>query len=125
MQINEISGKIIECAIRVHKELGSGLLENAYEACLLFELHKEGLKARRQVQMPVEYQGVKIDVGYRLDLLVEEQGVVELKSVEKMLPIHEAQVLTNVKLSGLKLGLLLNFSESVLKNGIKRVANEL
>jgi GxxExxY protein len=125
MQINDINGKIIECAIRVHKELGSGLLENAYEACLLFELHKEGLKARRQVQMPVEYQGVKIDVGYRLDLLVEEQVVVELKAVEKMLPIHEAQILTYLKLSGLKLGLLLNFSEAVLKDGIKRVANDL
>ncbi len=125
MQINDISGKIIECAIRVHKELGSGLLENAYEACLLFELHKEGLTARRQVQMPVEYQGVKIDVGYRLDLLVEEQVVVELKAVEKMSPIHEAQILTYLKLSGLKLGLLLNFNEAVLKNGIKRVANDL
>lgn len=125
MHINDISGKIIECAIRVHKELGAGLLENAYEACLLFELHKEGLKARRQVQMPVEYSGVKIDVGYRLDLLVEEQVIVELKSVEKTLPIHEAQILTYLKLSGLKLGLLLNFNEKVLKDGIKRIANGL
>lgn len=125
MQINDISGKIIECAIRVHKELGSGLLENAYEACLLFELHKEGLKARRQVQMPVEYSGVRIDVGYRLDLLVEEQVIVELKSVEKVMPIHEAQILTYLKLSKLKLGLLLNFNEKVLKDGIKRIANEL
>ena len=125
MQINDISGKIIECAIRVHKELGSGLLENAYEACLLFELHKEGLKARRQVQMQVEYSGVKIDVGYRLDLLVEEQVIVELKSVEKVMPMHEAQILTYLKLSKLKLGLLLNFNEKVLKDGIKRIANEL
>ncbi|MCO6512641.1 MAG: GxxExxY protein [Aridibacter famidurans] len=125
MEINDISGKIIECAIRVHKELGSGLLLNAYEACLLFELHKEGLKARRQVQMPVEYSGVRIDVGYRLDLLVEERVIVELKSVEKMLPIHEAQILTYLKLSGLKLGLLLNFNEKVLKDGIKRISNDL
>lgn len=125
MQINEVSGKIIECAIRVHKELGSGLLENTYEVCLLFELHREGLNARRQVHMPVEYSGVKIDVGYRLDLLVEDQVIVELKSVEKMLPIHEAQILTYLKLSGLKLGLLLNFNEKVLKDGIKRIANNL
>ncbi|HUF03994.1 MAG TPA: GxxExxY protein [Aridibacter sp.] len=125
MEINDISGKIIECAIRVHKELGTGLLESAYEACLLFELHKEGLKAQRQVQMPVEYSGVKIDVGYRLDLLVEEQVIVELKSVEKMLPLYEAQILTYLKLSGLKLGLLLNFGEKVLKDGIKRIANDL
>jgi len=125
VQINEISGKIIECAIRVHQELGSGLLENAYEACLLFELHKVGLQARRQVQMPVEYSGVKIDVGYRLDLLVEEQVIVELKAVEKILPVHEAQILTYLKLSGLKLGLLLNFNGRLLKDGIKRIAKDL
>lgn len=125
MQINDISGKIVECAIRVHKELGVGLLENVYEACLLFELHKERLKARRQVPMRVEHSGVKVDVGYRLDLLVEEQAIVELKSVEKTLPIHEAQILTYLKLSGLKLGLLLNFNEKVRKDGIKRIANGL
>ena len=125
MQINDISGKIIECAIGVHKELGSGLLENAYEACLLFELHRAGLKLQRQVSMPVLYDGVNIDVGYRLDLLVDDQVVVDLKSVAKLFPVHEAQLLTYLKLSGLKLGLLLNFNTRYLKNGIRTLANDL
>jgi GxxExxY protein len=101
------------------------LLENAYEACLAYELVKSNIKIRKQVECPVNYQGIKIDAGYRIDLLVEEELVIELKAVEKLLPLHTAQLLTYLKLSGNKLGLLLNFNTTSLKNGIKRIAHEL
>ena len=111
--------------MKVHSALGPGLLESAYEACLLFELHKRGLKAVNQVQLPVVYESVKINAGYRLDLLVEDAVIVELKSVEEVLPIHQAQLLSYLKLSGKKLGLLLNFNTVHLKDGIIRMVNNL
>ena len=125
MEINQISGQIVDAAMKVHSALGPGLLESAYEACLLFELHKRGLKAASQVQLPVVYKSVKIDAGYRIDLLVEDAVVVELKSVEKILPIHKAQLLSYLKLSGKKLGLLVNFNTVHLENGITRMVHNL
>ncbi len=123
MAFEGITGKIIEAAMKVHTALGPGLLESAYEACLLFELHKRGLKALRQVELPVEYEGVRIDVGYRIDLLVEDAVIVELKAINKILPIHEAQLLSYLKLSGKSVGLLINFNVEHLKNGLKRMVN--
>jgi len=118
--VNEITEKIIGAAIAVHKELGPGLLESAYEACLIYELAQNGLKVESQKPLPVSYRGVHIDCGYRIDLLVEDQIILELKSVEKLEPIHEAQILSYLKLSGYKIGLLINFNVSLLKNGIRR-----
>jgi len=125
LEINQVSGQIVDAAMKVHSALGPGLLESAYEACLLFELHKRGLKAVSQVQLPVVYESVKIDAGYRIDLLVEDVVVVELKSVEEVLPIHHAQLLSYLKLSGKKLGLLINFNTVHLKDGITRMVNNL
>ncbi len=123
MEQNEISKKIIGSAIEVHKTLGPGLLENAYEVCLKYEIEKRGLKVLSQVGLPVTYDGVKIDLGYRLDLLVEDTVIVELKAVARLTPIHEAQLLSYLKLSGKPLGLLLNFNVMLMKNGIVRRAN--
>ncbi len=122
MQINDLTNQIIGAAIAVHRELGPGLLESAYEACLAFELAKRGLRVEQQKPLPVHYQGVDLDCGYRIDLLVEERVIVELKAVERLEPIHNAQLLSYLKLSGLRLGLLINFNVLVLKNGIKRIA---
>jgi len=121
--VNEISGQIVDAAYQVHTALGPGLLESAYEACLLYELHQRNLRVARQVDQPVVYKSVKIDVGYRLDLLVEDLVIVELKAVEKLLPIHEAQLLSYLKLARKPVGLLINFHVLSLKNGIKRLAN--
>jgi GxxExxY protein len=123
--INIVSGKIVDAAMRVHSILGPGLLENAYEACLRHELSRRGLDVETQVQLPVEYDGVLIDAGYRIDLVVAGAVLVELKAVEKIAPIHETQLLTYLKLSGKKLGLLLNFNVVQMKDGIKRIANNL
>ena len=120
-QRNQLTERIIGAAIEVHRALGPGLLESAYEECLCYELSLDKLNVRRQVPLPVVYKGVKLGYGYRLDLIVEENVVVELKTVEKLLPIHQAQLLTYLKLGGFKTGLLLNFSSSVLKDGIKRI----
>ena len=125
MHINEISGAIVDAAMKVHTALGPGLLESAYEACLLHELRKRRMKAFSQVVLPVIYDGVTIDTGYRLDLLVEDSVIVELKAVEKILPIHEAQLLSYLKLSGKQVGLLMNFNVVRLKHGIKRMVNRL
>jgi GxxExxY protein len=125
MNINDVSGQIVDAAMKVHSALGPGLLESAYEACLLFELHKRGLKAAAQVELPVVYESVRIDVGYRLDLLVEDSVVVELKAVETLSPVHRAQLLSYLKLSGRKLGLLINFHSEHLRDGIERMANGL
>jgi len=125
LNINETSGEIVDAAMKVHSVLGPGLLESAYEACLKFELLKRGLKVASQVMLPVHYDGVAIDAGYRIDLLVEDTVVIELKAVEKVAPLHEAQLLTYLKLSGKKLGLLLNFNVLHMKDGIKRIANNL
>jgi len=123
MDINGLSGLIIEAAMKVHSALGPGLLENVYESCLIHELRKIGLKVIAQLALPVIYDGVTIDVGYRVDLIVEDCIIIELKTVEKILPIHEAQLLSYLKLSGRKLGLLINFDVVHLKNGSKRMAN--
>jgi GxxExxY protein len=125
LEINQVSGQIVDAAMKVHSALGPGLLESAYEACLLFELHKRGLRVVSQVQLPIVYESVKIDAGYRIDLLVEDAVVVELKSVEDLLPIHQAQLLSYLKLSGKKPGLLINFNTVHLKNGIRRLVNDL
>jgi GxxExxY protein len=123
MELNQISGKIIECAIKVHRVLGPGMLESAYEACLLYELHKAGLQGLKQVTLPIIYDGVKIDAGYRIDLLVENEVIVELKAVDKIHPVHKAQLLSYLKLSDKKLGLLINFNVKLLKDGIERFVN--
>lgn len=120
---NAITSEIIAVAIEVHCRIGPGLLESAYEACLLYELHKRGLKAVAQVGLPVIYDEVKIDVGYRIDILVEDAVVIELKSVEKVIPLHEAQLISYLKLSGKKVGLLINFNVTRLKDGIVRRVN--
>ncbi|MBU0967449.1 MAG: GxxExxY protein [Proteobacteria bacterium] len=119
--INQITEKIIGAAINVHRELGPGLLESAYEICLAYELAEMGLSVERQRPLPVLYKRVRLDCGYRLDLLVENKVVVELKSVEKIEPIHVAQVLSYLKLSGCSVGLLINFNVKILKYGIKRL----
>jgi GxxExxY protein len=123
METNDITGQIIDAAIKVHRALGPGLLESAYEACLMYELNKRGLIVRNQVALPVKYEDVVIEVGYRIDLLVAESVIVELKSVEEVVPIHKAQLLSYLKLSGKKIGLLINFNVELLKNGITRLAN--
>jgi GxxExxY protein len=120
MELNLITGKIIGCAIEVHNILGPGLLESAYEECLSFELEKKGLGYRRQWPTPVVYKDIRIDYGYRIDLLVEEMVVVELKVVDEINPVHEAQILTYLKFSGMKIGLLINFNVTSIKNGIRR-----
>lgn len=122
-QLNKLSGRIIGCAIAVYRELGPGLLENAYKECLAYELGNEGLKFERQKALPLVYQEVRMDAGYRVDLLVENKIIVELKAIEALTDVHTAQVLTYLKLSGCRLGLLMNFNVAVLKNGIKRLAN--
>jgi len=121
--INHISGMVIAGAMRVHTALGPGLLESAYEACLLHELRKQGLKVENQVQLPVIYDGVTIDLGYRMDLVVEDWVVVELKCVEAISDVHRAQLLSYMKLSGKPVGLLINFHVAHLRDGIERLVN--
>nr|WP_319572536.1 GxxExxY protein [uncultured Draconibacterium sp.] len=120
---NEISKTIIGCAINVHKQLGPGLLESAYQECLFYELQQKGLKVRKEVPMPIVYKEVKLNHGYRIDLLVENKVVIELKTVEELNEVHTAQVLTYLKLGSYRLGLLLNFNVTMLKSGIKRIIN--
>ena len=122
-EINQITEKIIGAAIEVHRELGPGLLESAYETCLSFELAERGLDINRQKPLPIVYKGTRLDAGYRLDLLVENLVIVEIKSVDHLDSIHQAQLLSYLRLSGCKLGLLNNFNVQVLKNGIKRMIN--
>ncbi|MGH2566845.1 MAG: GxxExxY protein [Bacteroidota bacterium] len=120
---NELTGKIIGAAIEVHRILGPGLLESSYEEPFCYELSELGLHFERQLALPVLYKRVKLDCGYRLDVVVEKSVIVELKSVESLLPIHQAQLLTYLRLSGLSVGLLINFNVAVLKDGIKRLVN--
>lgn len=120
---DKITGEIIGYGIEVHKHLGPGLLESAYEECLCFEFSHAGLKFERQVDLPIIYKGVKLDCGYRMDLVVENMVVIEIKAVERILPIHEAQLLSYLKLYNKSVGLLLNFHSVVLKNGLKRIVN--
>jgi len=121
MELNDLSYKILGCVYKVHSELGPGLLESTYEVCLVHELLKAGLTVERQKLLPVVYDNIKLDAGYRIDLLVNGLVILELKSVEGLAPIHKAQVMTYLKLSGLKLALLLNFNVIQMKTGIKRI----
>ena len=122
-QLNQVSGKIIECAIKVHSALGPGMLEKAYEVCLIHELGKLGLRVASQVLLPIVYDGIQLDAGYRIDLLVEDSVIVEIKSMERILPVHEAQLLSYLRLSDLRLGLLINFNVRLLRDGIRRIVN--
>ena len=123
-KINTITETIIGSAISVHRELGPGLLESAYEACLAYEIAKSGLSVERQKELPVKYRNVKLDCGYRIDLLVENKVIVEIKAIDKLAPIHTAQLLSYLKLSGCKVGLLINFNVKILKDGIRRLIND-
>ncbi len=125
MHENEISKIIINAAIEIHKVLGPGLLESVYEATLEYKLKKLGLNVRKQIALPVVFEEIKLDAGYRIDLLVENKVIIELKSVETILQVHKAQTLTYLKLSKLKLALLINFNVPLLKEGIKRYVNNL
>ena len=121
--INDLTAEVIGAAIEVHKALGPGLLESAYEECLCHELKLRGIQFERQVDLPIEYKGTKLDCAYRMDIVADDQLIVELKSCEKLQPIHQAQLLTYLKLTGLKVGLLINFNVPILRQGIKRLAN--
>jgi GxxExxY protein len=123
-ELNGISGRIIEFAIEVHKELGPGMLEKAYEVCLVHELINNGIKAESQVLLPIHYQGIVLDAGYRIDLLIENLVIVELKAIDRLLPVHEAQLLSYLRMSNLRLGLLINFNNRLLRDGIRRVVND-
>jgi GxxExxY protein len=116
-----VARTVVDAGLKVHRGLGPGLLESAYEACLVQELHLRGLRVRRQVPLPVEYEGLRLDGGYRLDLLVEDIVIVEVKAVETLLRLHEAQLITYLKLSGLRLGLLLNFNVALFRDGARRL----
>ena len=124
MDINRITGQIVDSAMRVHSHLGPGLLESAYEACLAHELHKRGLVIHRQLALPVEYDGLRVDAGYRIDLLVEDAVIVELKAVDAINPVHRAQLLSYLRLSQKRVGLLLNFNVRHLRDGIERFVND-
>jgi len=125
MTENEISYKIIGEAIELHKTIGPGLLESAYENALAFDLRELGLEVKQQVPMPFIYKGVKQDIGYRVDLIVENKVIIEIKSIEALAPVHYAQTLTYLKLSNLKLALLINFNSKLLKDNIHRIVNNL
>src|SRR5271155_5103428 len=122
-RVQELSHAVITAAMRVHSELGPGLLESTYTACLQHELRKAGFRSDAQVGLPVVYDGVKLDLGYRIDLLVENLVIVELKSVDAIAPVHQAQIISYLKLSGRAVGLLINFNVAHLKDGIKRFVN--
>jgi GxxExxY protein len=123
-RLDEISHRIIGAAIEVHRHLGRGLLESAYQSCLAFELKRLGLKLEEQKPLPVVYKEVKLDCGYRLDLVVEDEIIVEIKTIERLLPIHDAQLLSYLRLAKKRVGLLMNFHVPVLRNGLKRRVNE-
>jgi GxxExxY protein len=123
MHENELTKIIIDLCIKIHKTLGPGLLESVYEEVLVYELKKLGIIVARQVGIPVHYESVKLDVGFRADMIIEDKVILELKSVENVLPLHKKQLLTYLKLTNMKVGLLINFNESLMKNGIVRIAN--
>lgn len=122
-ELNRITSQIIEAAIEVHRVLGPGLLESTYEACLIYELLQQGHFVEQQKPLPIVYKSVQLDIGYRLDLLVDHLVIVELKTVDQLLPIHEAQLLSYLKLSGIAVGLIINFNVILLKQGIRRLVN--
>jgi len=121
--LNHFSGQVVNAAMKVHTKLGPGLLESAYEACLVHELKHKGLDVRSQVELPIKYDCVEINIGYRIDLVVQNAVIVELKAVNKIRPIHKAQLLSYLKLSGLRVGLLINFNSVSLRDGIHRMVN--
>jgi GxxExxY protein len=123
MHINEVTGKIVSAAMRVHSRIGPGLLESSYEACLRYELVKSGLRVDSQGPIPLVYYEVRLDIGYRLDLLVEGQVIVEIKAVESISPVHEAQLLSHMRLSRRRVGFLMNFNVARMKTGIKRMVD--
>jgi GxxExxY protein len=123
MRFDDLSNQIIGCALEVHRGLGPGLLESTYEQCLAYELSLKNIKFKTQVSLPIRYKEIKLNCGYRIDLLIDDKLIVELKSVETLLSIHEAQLLTYLKLSGIKTGLLINFNVELLKHGIRRFVN--
>ena len=123
-KLDQITRRIIGAAIEVHKTVGPGLLESACQACLAFELREAGLKVEEQLPLPVVYKNVRLDCGYRIDLLVEGEIVVEIKAIEALAPIHEAQLISYLRLAGKRVGLLINFHVRVLKEGLKRIVNE-
>lgn len=125
MTENELARIVFDCALKVHQSLGPGLLESAYEECLYYELRKTGLNVEKQKSLPLIYEEVKLDVGYRIDIIVENKLIIEIKSVEALNDVHFAQLLTYLKLTNCKLGLLMNFNVSLIKNGVKRVVNNL
>lgn len=121
-RVNFLANRVVNASIKVHKNLGPGLLESVYETCLYYELNKEGLEVEKQVKLPIVYDGIKLDADLRLDIWVEKSLIVEIKSVEVLLPVHQAQLLTYLKLTNNRLGLLINFNVVLLKQGIKRIA---
>ena len=125
MTENELSKIVFDCALKVHQNLGPGLLESAYEECLFYELNKTGVEVQKQKALPLIYEEVKLDIGYRIDIIVENKLILEIKSVEVLNDVHFAQLLTYLKLTNCKLGMLINFNVDLIKNGIKRVVNNL
>lgn len=124
MTEDEIGTKILDCAFNIHKEIGTGLYESVYEVILTHELRQLGFKVERQVSIPIKYKNIKFDEGFKADIIVNNKVIIELKSVEKTIPAHKKQVITYLKLTGLKLGYLLNFGDALLKNGITRLLND-
>ena len=124
-ELEKLGKTILDCSFKVHTALGAGMLESAYEACLMYELHKLGLEVLSQKKLPIVYDGMKLEAGYRIDLFVEDEIIVEIKAVERILPVHLAQLLSYLKLSKKSLGFLLNFNVPHLRDGIKRVVNNL
>ncbi|WP_394758004.1 GxxExxY protein [Flavobacterium sp.] len=125
MTENELSKIVFDCALKVHQNLGPGLLESAYEECLFYEIKKTGLQVEKQKPLPLIYEEVKLDIGYRLDIIIENKLILEIKSVDSLNDVHFAQLLTYLKLTDCKLGMLINFNVTLIKNGIKRVVNNL
>jgi GxxExxY protein len=125
MDENDISRIIVDCAYHIHRELGPGLLESVYEKVLMYELEKKGLNIDNQVAIPVRYHEISLELGFRADLIIENKIIIELKSVEEILPVHKKQLLTYLKLTGLKLGLLINFNSNLIKDGFARIVNNL
>lgn len=121
MEFDELSNRVIGCAIEVHRQLGPGLLESGYQRCLTYELVQAGLRVETERAIGIRYKQIELNCGFRIDVLVEEELIVELKAVDALLPIHEAQLLTYLRLSGLKIGLLMNFNSRVLRNGVRRL----
>ena len=124
MEVNDLTKTIIGAAIEVHRTLGPGLLESTYEACLFYELEQQGIFVERQVELPVKYKNVRVEIGYKIDLLVENQVIIEVKSVKELLPVHMAQIITFLKISNKSKGLLMNFNEAKLIDGVKRISND-